>query len=96
MRITKRLELSPHSNAKELERRYKKARDPVERSHLQIEAAMLYDVAGLTHCDIGEALHVPPEGVRVNRRLDIATTTTIALAGNRMRLVTPTPHPSLS
>lgn len=36
MRMPKRLELSPHANAKELERRYKKARDPVERSHLQI------------------------------------------------------------
>jgi transposase len=34
--MPKRLELSPHANAKELERRYKKARDPVERSHLQI------------------------------------------------------------
>ena len=36
MRMPKRLELSPHANAKELERFYKKARDPVERSHLQI------------------------------------------------------------
>jgi transposase len=36
MRMPKKLELSPHANAKELERRYKKARDPVERSHLQI------------------------------------------------------------
>jgi transposase len=36
MRMPKRLELSPHANAKELEQRYKKARDPVERSHLQI------------------------------------------------------------
>jgi transposase len=36
MRMPKRLELSAHANAKELERRYKKAKDPVERSHLQI------------------------------------------------------------
>ena len=34
--MPKRLDLSPHASTKELERRYKKARDPVERSHLQI------------------------------------------------------------
>lgn len=36
MRMPKRLELSPHASTKELERRYRRARDPVERSHLQI------------------------------------------------------------
>ena len=36
MRMPKRLELSPHASTRELERRYKRARDPVERSHLQI------------------------------------------------------------
>ena len=34
--MPKRLELSPHASTRELERRYKRARDPVERSHLQI------------------------------------------------------------
>jgi transposase len=34
--MPKRIELSPHASTKELEHRYKKARDPVERSHLQI------------------------------------------------------------
>jgi transposase len=34
--MPKRLELSPHASTEELERRYRKARDPVERSHLQI------------------------------------------------------------
>src|SRR3954452_22419239 len=36
MRMPKRLELSPHMNTQELERRYRKAKDPVERSHHQI------------------------------------------------------------
>jgi hypothetical protein len=36
VRIPKRIELSPHASMKELERRYRRARDPVERSHLQI------------------------------------------------------------
>ena len=36
MRMPKRLELSPHASTEELEHRYRKARDPVERSHLQI------------------------------------------------------------
>ena len=31
-----RLELSPHADTQELERRYRKAKDPVERSHHQI------------------------------------------------------------
>jgi transposase len=35
-RMPKRLELSPHATTEELEHRYKKAKDPVERSHLQI------------------------------------------------------------
>jgi transposase len=35
-RMPKRLELSPHATREELERRYRKAKDPVERSHLQI------------------------------------------------------------
>ena len=34
--MPKRLELSPHVTTEELERHYRKARDPVERSHLQI------------------------------------------------------------
>jgi transposase len=34
--MPKRLELSPHAGAQELERRYRKAKDPVERSHCQI------------------------------------------------------------
>lgn len=36
MRMPKRLELSPHASTQELEHRYRKARDPVERSHYQI------------------------------------------------------------
>ena len=34
--MPKRLELSPHANTQELEHLYRKARDPVQRSHLQI------------------------------------------------------------
>ncbi len=34
--MPKRLELSPHASTQELERRYRKAKDPVERSHHQI------------------------------------------------------------
>jgi transposase len=34
--MPKRLELSPHASTEELERRYRKAKDPVERSHHQI------------------------------------------------------------
>ncbi len=34
--MPKRLELSPHASTRELEHRYRKAKDPVERSHLQI------------------------------------------------------------
>jgi transposase len=36
VRMPKRIELSPHATTEELEHRYKKAKDPVERSHLQI------------------------------------------------------------
>jgi transposase len=36
MRMPKRLELLPHASTEELERRYRKAREPVERSHHQI------------------------------------------------------------
>lgn len=36
MRMPKRLELSPHASKEELEHRYRKAKDPVERSHHQI------------------------------------------------------------
>jgi transposase len=36
MRMPKRLELSPHASTQELEHRYRKAKDPVERSHHQI------------------------------------------------------------
>jgi transposase len=36
VRMPKRLELSPHATKEELEQRYKKAKDPVERSHHQI------------------------------------------------------------
>ena len=34
--MPKRLELSPHASTEELERRYRKAKDPVQRSHHQI------------------------------------------------------------
>jgi Winged helix-turn helix len=34
--MPKRIELSPHATTEELEHRYKKAKDPVERSHHQI------------------------------------------------------------
>ena len=34
--MPKRLELSPHATTEELEHRYRKARDPVQRSHHQI------------------------------------------------------------
>jgi hypothetical protein len=33
--MPKRLELSPHATTDEVERRYRKAKDTVERSHLQ-------------------------------------------------------------
>ncbi len=36
MRMPKRLKLSPHASTQELEHRYRKAKDPVERSHRQI------------------------------------------------------------
>jgi len=36
MGMPKRLELSPHASTQELEHRYRKAKDPVERSHYQI------------------------------------------------------------
>jgi transposase len=36
MRMPKRLQLSPHASTEELEHRYRKAKDPVERSHRQI------------------------------------------------------------
>ena len=36
MRMPKRIELSPHATTKELEHLYRKAKDPVERSHLQV------------------------------------------------------------
>jgi transposase len=36
VRMPKRIELSPHATTEELEHRYRKAKDPVERSHLQI------------------------------------------------------------
>jgi transposase len=36
MQMPKRLELSPHGSTEELEYRYRKAKDPVERSHHQI------------------------------------------------------------
>ncbi len=36
VRMPKRLELSPHASTQELEHRYRKAKDPVERSHYQI------------------------------------------------------------
>jgi transposase len=36
MRMPKRLELSPHASTEELEYRYRKAKDPVERSHYQM------------------------------------------------------------
>ena len=35
-RMPKRIELSPHATTEELEHRYRKAKDPVERSHHQI------------------------------------------------------------
>jgi transposase len=34
--MPKRMKLSPHATKEELEQRYRKARDPVERSHYQI------------------------------------------------------------
>jgi len=34
--MPKRIELSPHATTEELEHRYRKAKDPVERSHDQI------------------------------------------------------------
>ena len=36
MQMPKRLDLSPHATTEELEHLYRKARDPVQRSHLQI------------------------------------------------------------
>jgi transposase len=51
--MPKRLELSPHASTQELEHRYRKAKDPVERSHRQIvwllsEGRTTEEVCGVT------------------------------------------------
>src|SRR5918995_7472886 len=51
--MPKRLELSPHASTEELERRYRKAKDPVQRSHRQIvwllsEGRTTEEVCGVT------------------------------------------------
>jgi transposase len=56
--MPKRLELSPHASTEELERRYRKAHDPVERSHLQIvwllsEGRTTEEVRGVTGYSVG-------------------------------------------
>jgi transposase len=56
--MPKRLELSPHATTEELEHRYRKAKDPVERSHLQIvwllsEGQRTQEVCEVTGYSIG-------------------------------------------
>jgi transposase len=68
--MPKRLELSPHASTEELERRYRKARDPVERSHLQIvwllsEGRTTEEVRGVTGYSVGWVRKV---GRRYNER----------------------------
>jgi transposase len=57
-RMPERIELSPHAATEELEHRYKKAKDPVERSHLQIvwllgEGKRTEEVSELTGYSLG-------------------------------------------
>lgn len=59
--MPKRLELSPHASTEELERRYRKAKDPVERSHRQIIWLLS---AGRTTGEVCEVTGYSPGWVR--------------------------------
>lgn len=61
MRMPKRIELSPHASTQELEHRYKKAKDPVERSHLQIVWLLR---EGRTTAEVSEVTGYSPGWVR--------------------------------
>ncbi len=64
--MPKRLRLEEHLSARELEDRYRKARDPVERSHYQI--VWLLSSGKLTR-EVAEATGYSPEWIReVSRR----------------------------
>ena len=63
MRMPKRLELSPHASTQELEHHYRKAKDPVERSHRQIvwllsEGRTTEEVCELTGYSPGWVRHI--------------------------------------
>jgi hypothetical protein len=59
--MPKRLELSPHASTEELEHRYRKAKDPVERSHHQIVWLLS---AGRTTGEVCEVTGYSPGWVR--------------------------------
>ncbi len=61
MCMPKRLELSPHASTEELEHRYRKAKDPVERSHCQIVWLLS---AGKTTGEVCETTGYSPGWVR--------------------------------
>ena len=65
MRMPKRLELSPHASTEELEHRYRKAHDPVERSHHQIVWLLS---AGRTTGEVCEVTGYSPGWVRTIAR----------------------------
>lgn len=52
MGMPKRLELSPHASTEELEHRYRKAKDPVERSHRQIVWLLSEDRTTREVCEV--------------------------------------------
>ncbi len=51
-RMPKTLELSPHASTQELEHLYRKAKDPVQRSHLQIVWLLGQDKTTKEVCDV--------------------------------------------
>src|SRR5215208_6998822 len=59
--MPKRLQLSPHASTQELEHLYRKAKDPVERSHLQIVWLLS---EGRTTGEVCEVTGDSPGGVR--------------------------------
>jgi transposase len=59
--MPKRLELSPHASTQELEHRYRRAKDPVERSHCQIVWLLS---EGKTTTEVCEATGYSPGWVR--------------------------------
>src|SRR5215203_1112628 len=59
--MPKRIELSPHATTEELEHRYRKAKDPVERSHHQIVWLLS---EGKRTVEVCEVTGYSPGGVR--------------------------------